>query len=260
LRTIVYIDGFNLYYAIRSSGCKWLNLKVLSEHVLSSRHVISKIRYYTARVSGSVDPDQPRRQQIYLNALRTLPEIEIHFGTFLAKDVWRPVVNFPVADRQIENGGLRVTLPAGEYNVHADPEVPGSRAEILSVRKYATGSRASRGPAGGPSPIALRAQVHWMEEKGSDVSLACHLVHDGWSGRYEAAAVLSNDTDLVEPIRIVTQELHRPVILLCPTAFGASKPLQDVATSVRHIHRRHLVTSVFPDRIPGTTICKPVSW
>jgi hypothetical protein len=165
-----------------------------------------------------------------------------------------------VADREIENGGQRITFPAGNYNVHADPAIPGSRAEVLPIRKYASGVRAFHGPAGGPGPGALRAQVHWMEEKGSDVTLACHLVHDGWSGRFEAAAVLSNDTDLVEPIRIVTQELHKPVILLCPSTFGASKPLQDVATSVRHIHRRHLLASVFPDQIPGTTISKPAGW
>jgi hypothetical protein len=53
-----------------------------------------------------------------------------------------------------------------------------------------------------------------MEEKGSDVSLASHLIHDAWAGRFKAGAVLSNDTDLVEPIRIVTQELKKPVVLL----------------------------------------------
>ena len=112
----------------------------------------------------------------------------------LAKSVWRPVVNLPVADREIENSGRRVTFSAGDYNVHADPAIPGSRAEVLSIRKYTSGGRAFHGPAGGPGPNALRAQVHWMEEKGSDVTLACYLVHDGWSGRYEAAAVLSNTT------------------------------------------------------------------
>ena len=260
VRTIVYIDGFNLYYAIRSSGCKWLNLKALSQAVLPSHHLVIRLKYYTARVSGSVDPDQPRRQQIYLTALRTLPELEIHFGTFLAKDVWRPVVNLPVADRSIEDGGRLVTLQAGDHRVHADPASPGSRAEVLSVGKYRAPGSLARPRTGGPSPVAVRAQVHWMEEKGSDVSLACHLVHDAWAGRFEAAAVLSNDTDLVEPIRIVTQELGKPVILLCASPRGASQPLRSVATTVRHIRRPHLRASRFPDQLPGTSIRKPTGW
>ncbi|HSD52452.1 MAG TPA: NYN domain-containing protein [Candidatus Methylomirabilis sp.] len=260
MRTIVYIDGFNLYYAIRSSGCKWLNLKALSQAVLSSHHFVIRLKYYTARVSGSVDPDQPRRQQIYLTALRTLPELEIHFGTFLAKNVWRPVMNLPVADRNIENAGHLVSLEAGDHRVHADPATPGGRVEVLSVGKYGSPANPGGARTAGPGPVAVRAQVHWMEEKGSDVSLACHLVNDAWAGRFEAAAVLSNDTDLVEPIRIVTQELRKPVILLCASPRGASQPLRSVATSVRHIHRPHLLASRFPDQLPGTSIRKPGSW
>jgi hypothetical protein len=99
-----------------------------------------------------------------------------------------------------------------------------------------------------------------MEEKGSDVNLACHLINDGWAGRYDAAVVISNDTDLVEPIRIVVQELKKPVTLLCPSPFGAAKPLTAVASHVRHIHTAHLNASVFPDTLPGTAITKPASW
>ena len=96
MRTWVYIDGFNLYYGIRDSGCKWLNIKALSEAAMPTGVVVEKLRYYTARVSGITDPDQPRRQHLYLNALRTVPEVEIFFGQFLAKAMWRPVLNLPV--------------------------------------------------------------------------------------------------------------------------------------------------------------------
>jgi hypothetical protein len=40
------------------------------------------------------------------------------------------------------------------------------------------------------------------EEKGSDVNIATHMVHDGHLERYQAAVVLSNDSDLVEPVRM----------------------------------------------------------
>ena len=51
--------------------------------------------------------------------------------------------------------------------------------------------------------------VFKVEEKGSDVNLASHLLFDAFRGAFDAAAVLSNDSDLVEPIRIVTKELSR---------------------------------------------------
>lgn len=85
-RTWDYIDGFNLYYAISESGCKWLNVKALAEAAMPAGTVIiDKVKYYTARVSGASDPDQLRRQQIDFNALKTMPEVELFFGQFLAK-------------------------------------------------------------------------------------------------------------------------------------------------------------------------------
>jgi hypothetical protein len=106
---------------------------------------------------------------------------------------------------------------------------------------------------------ALRVDVHWMEEKGSDVNLACHLVNDAWAGRFEAAAVLSNDSDLIEPIKIVNQELKKPVILLCPVN-NPHIALSHVASSVRHIKHSDLKSSLFPDTIPGTKLVKPLTW
>lgn len=49
------------------------------------------------------------------------------------------------------------------------------------------------------------------EEKGSDVNLATYLVRDGFRRDYEVAVVISDDSDLLEPVRVVRRELHRPV-------------------------------------------------
>lgn len=255
MRTWVYIDGFNLYYAIRESGCKWLNIKALTEAAMPAGIVVEKLKYYTARVSGITDPDQPRRQHVYLNALRTLPEVEVFFGQFLAKAIWRPVLNLPIGDRSIQHGNGTTTLPPGNYPVDPDPAINGNQTESLPVGKYGKGNKLRQ-----PASNAVKALVHAMEEKGSDVNLASHLINDGWAGRYESAVVISNDTDLVEPIRIVVEELKKPVTLLCPSPFGAAKPLAAVATHVRHIHAAHLKASLFPDTLPGTKIVKPASW
>jgi hypothetical protein len=58
----VYIDGFNLYYgALKGHPNRWLDLKKFSEELLPPDRNIDKIKYFTARVSGTPDPDAPRR-------------------------------------------------------------------------------------------------------------------------------------------------------------------------------------------------------
>ena len=52
-------------------------------------------------------------------------------------------------------------------------------------------------PATGPKTV----QVMKSEEKGSDVNLATYLLVDAFDDDYEAAVVVSNDSDLAEPIR-----------------------------------------------------------
>lgn len=76
LRTIVYIDGYNLYYgAIRHTPYKWLDLHILfKDHLLLSDTELLEVRYYTAPILGSLsdDPASPQRQRQYLQALRKL--------------------------------------------------------------------------------------------------------------------------------------------------------------------------------------------
>lgn len=89
MRTTVYIDGFNLYYGVlKGSQYRWLDLKLLFQKILQPHHSINKIKYFTARVSGSVaDPNAPGRQDVYLRALQKhIPEIEIIYGHFLSHE------------------------------------------------------------------------------------------------------------------------------------------------------------------------------
>ena len=53
------------------------------------------------------------------------------------------------------------------------------------------------------APAGTLVQIWRTEEKGSDVNLAVHLVHDAFSAGMEAAVIVSNDSDLVEAIRLV---------------------------------------------------------
>ncbi len=105
------------------------------------------------------------------------------------------------------------------------------------------------------------AYVYKTEEKGSDVNLGVHLVRDAAKGLFDVAGVLTNDTDLREPVRIVTEEFGLPVYLLCPTAKPATS-LQRHATGVRHI-QAYVGPCQLPDPVVDATgrhIAKPAGW
>ena len=147
-KAFAYIDGFNLYYrAVKGTPYKWLNLRQMCE-LLVPEYDITRIKYFTAPVSGKDDPEKPARQQTYLRALRTI-SVEVVMGKFLTREVPMRLV--------------------------------GDKNQIVMVLK--------------------------TEEKGSDVNLAAHLLIDGFTKQYEAAIVLSNDSDLTMPIQYVRDNL-----------------------------------------------------
>ena len=111
-----------------------------------------------------------------------------------------------------------------------------------------------------PWPNVVR--VYKTEEKGSDVNIGSHLVRDAFMNEFDVAAVITNDTDLVEPIRIVTQEVGKVVGILSPVNSPAHG-LRQVATFLRHIRHAHLVNAQFPDPIPragAPDLVKPATW
>jgi len=54
-------------------------------------------------------------------------------------------------------------------------------------------------------------QVIKTEEKGSDVNLATYLLLDAFAANCELRVVVSNDSDLKEPIRVMCHEMGRQV-------------------------------------------------
>lgn len=84
-RSIIYIDGFNLYYgAVRGTEWKWLDLQRYFERIRSADDIV-EIAYFTALVEH--DPPARARQEAYLSALRTLPKVNIIFGKYRDKTV-----------------------------------------------------------------------------------------------------------------------------------------------------------------------------
>ncbi len=93
LRTYIYVDGFNLYHrALKGAPYKWLDLKELFVHLLGSQNDIQAIKYFTALVSGKIDPRQPIRQRTYIRGLeKHIPELTVHYGHFLSHEIDAPI-------------------------------------------------------------------------------------------------------------------------------------------------------------------------
>ena len=219
MKTNVYIDGLNLYYrAVRGTQYKWLDIDALVKKMYP-QNTICTIKYFTSIVSSRPnDPGQSTRQQIYLRALRTFPNIEIIEGHFLTSKVRMPLVT--------------------------------------------------------PSPKGPNTAEVWRtEEKGSDVNLAVHLLNDAHNNDYEVAIVVSNDSDLGEAIRIVTQDINLKVGVVFPEGaidphtgtrykLRKSQTLLKYATFIGQIRPGVLSLSQLPNTLTDAngTFHRPPEW
>lgn len=79
-RSVVYIDGLNLYYgALKDTPWKWLDLEQYF-HLLRNADSIQAIKYFTGKANNSVD------QETYLAALATT-NVEVFLAPFKYKPI-----------------------------------------------------------------------------------------------------------------------------------------------------------------------------
>jgi hypothetical protein len=204
MTTNIYVDGFNFYYGcIRGTPFRWLDVAKLCR-LLLPKDDIHRIKYFTALVEARAnDPEKPLRQQKYLRALQTLPNLEIIYGSFLSHEVMMPLA----------------------------------------------------------SPATGFVKVTKTEEKGSDVNLATHLLVDAFRNDFELAVIVSNDSDLLEPIKVVTRQFHKPVGMLNPQK-NPSVALIPHVLFVKNIRRGVLQNSLFPPALMDEqgSFSKPPEW
>ena len=205
--TNFYIDGFNLYKgSLQGTPHKWLDFLTLFNRLLPDCE-INRIRYFTALVKPtSTDPKKRQRQQTYLRAIRTTPNLSVHLGYFQTNPLKMPL---------------------------ARPR-PG-RSRMVDVLR--------------------------TEEKGTDVNLASYLLLDAFRNDYEQAVVVSNDTDLLTPIKIIQNEFGLSVGVLNPQK-KPSRALKDTANFYRQIRQGTLSASQFPTTLTDATgtFHKPPRW
>jgi uncharacterized LabA/DUF88 family protein len=87
-KVIAYVDGFNLYYGLRSKRWKWfywLNIQEMAHRMLKPGQTLVGTKYFTSVVKHP--SAKHKRQATYLEALRTLSDLQIYFGHFLSDTV-----------------------------------------------------------------------------------------------------------------------------------------------------------------------------
>ena len=203
-RVAVYIDGLNLYYGMKSMGWRryyWLDLQRLSENLLRPYQRLQFVRYFTAKfLPDDNDPGQVERQDAYLQALSSLPKVDIHYGFHISRTI----------------------------------TCPHCKGDII---RY--------------------------EEKMTDVNIAVALLEDANNNLYDAAIVISADSDLSRPIEVVRQKFANKRVRVAFPPKRHSLHLSDVATAAFTIGRKRIAQSQLPDPVAkpdGYPIHKPARW
>jgi uncharacterized LabA/DUF88 family protein len=191
VKTSVYIDGFNFYYGCYKHGpngasrChpedKWLNFRLLANHLVGPGHTVHQVHYFTAHLHRSKrDPEQNLRQITYLRALSTVESVFLHYGNHIP----------------VDRKGILVDPDPAALGVWDD--------QLVTIQTF--------------------------EEKGSDVNLATQLLEDSYEGSIERAIIVSNDTDLIAPIRSARRRIRVSVVSPQPTLAKHLKKAAETAT------------------------------
>jgi uncharacterized LabA/DUF88 family protein len=199
-KVIAYIDGYNLYYGLRDQGWKrfyWLNLQKLAEQFLKPNQTLVETKYFTTIVK--YPDDKRRRQQVFLEALQTLPNLSIFYGHFLSD---------PVTCHQCGH----------TYTTH--------------------------------------------HEKMTDVNISVELMKDAFQDRFDVAFLISADSDLVSPVRIVQQLFpkKRVISIFPPGRFSSA--LKRISAGTLRIGHVNLSKSLFPEQVNknGIALDRPNRW
>lgn len=202
-RIVFYIDGFNLYFGLKEKGWRkyyWLNLQEMSCRLIRPNQKLIKVRYFTALINQS-DEQKRKRQLTYLEALKTLPLVDIHYGTYLS-----------VSQKCFKCGNI--------FTKH--------------------------------------------NEKKSDVNIAVTMITDALEDIYDAAVLISGDSDLTPVIETIKNHFPSKRILL----FFPPKRFSTLLKSTCHaycgtLNKTTISKSQFPETVLSNTgfhLKRPSHW
>ena len=160
-----------------------------------------------------------------------------------------------------------------------DPDAPQRQAAYLRALRTLPGVSLHFGRFLVTEPTMRRAdglgsvRVVRAEEKGTDVNLATHLLLDACDGDFEAALIVSNDSDLTGPVAEVQRRFGKSVGVALPVLNRdrdgnprrPSRVLRESASFVRHIgdsRRRLLAACQLPVALADArgAFARPAAW
>lgn len=86
-RVIFYVDGFNLYFGLKSKKWKryyWLDVVKFFRSFLKTHQDLIEVSYFTAIPT---DRGKHNRQDLFLSANKLNPKFILHLGKFLTKEI-----------------------------------------------------------------------------------------------------------------------------------------------------------------------------
>lgn len=109
--------------------------------------------------------------------------------------------------------------------------------------------------------VALH-KVRFMQEKGSDVNLAAHMLTDAFNRQADAYIVITNDSDQETPLRLLVQQQLGLVGLLAPDKAPVQALMNLKLDLYKHIRLGALESNQFPNELVDEVgvFSKPKSW
>jgi uncharacterized LabA/DUF88 family protein len=222
MRIISYIDGFNLFFgALKAVTPKSQIPQAQYQQLKQNKHKLRWLNLYDL-IKQFTKPQQNI--------------IKINYYTAEIKPLYAGDLS-PV--RQQTYFSALATIP--EIN-------------IVKGRFYQNAKKMFQYPMTNPPTTVT---VLKSEEKGSDVNMASHMVYDACMDNFDLAVIITNDSDLLEPIKII-KALGKDFLILCPH----SSYCHEFATNfglanMRKITSSHLKKARFPSQINAHIQCPP---
>ena len=230
MKTVVYIDGYNLYYgAIKQSrleisegrqACKWLDVVSLSEMIVNRNSQVDakgfSVKYFSAPVKAKYSEhgqDSFSAQHAYHRALKSLYPTK--FELILGKHQEREVSRYALSE---------------------------------------------------PFDLSKKVDVLEIEEKQTDVNIALQMLRDAYSGTVNQQVLITSDSDLEPAMKMIKEDFPDMILGL---VLPVRNVRQERAASLidlsdwreNHLRVPELEQHQLPDLIEiGRHIRKPERW
>ncbi len=196
--------------------------------------------------------DRPAAKWLDLHALSELllPTHHIRLVRYFTANV-RPIAGADPQSPIRQQTYLRVLRDAG-IQVHDEGQFRVDKRR-LAVVPLTTGADGK----------LVTAKVRKIEEKGSDVNLAAHMIFDACTNPPDVSVLVSNDSDYCTALELLTTGLGRRFGLFSTTQTPSRDLMNLNPLFVKVIRERALMASQYPNpyvRANGKQLTRPAAW